>query len=50
MSPTSRGKRVIGYKLPVQTTFRELDEEGKIMLEPEATTEKRTLSYEIDQF
>ena len=35
-------KKVIGGKLPVQTIFPELDEEGKIILEPKAVTETRT--------
>ena len=35
-------KKVIGDKLPVQTILLELDEEGKIILEPEAVTETRT--------
>ena len=35
-------KKVIGDKLTVQTIFPELDEEGKIILEPEAITETRT--------
>jgi len=35
-------KNVIGDKLPVQTILPELDEEGKIILEPEAVTETRT--------
>eukprot|EP00253_Pinus_taeda_P002793 PITA_02793 len=35
-------KKVIGDKLPVQTILPELDEEGKIILEPEAVTETRT--------
>ena len=35
-------KKVIGNKLPVQTILPELDEEGKIILEPEAVTEIRT--------
>ena len=35
-------KNVIGDKLPVQTIFLELDEEGKIILEPEAVTKTRT--------
>jgi len=35
-------KKVIGDKLPVQTIFPELDEEGKIILEPEAVTKTRT--------
>ena len=35
-------KKVIGDKLPVQTILSELDEEGKIILEPEAVTETRT--------
>eukprot|EP00253_Pinus_taeda_P033714 PITA_33714 len=35
-------KKVIGDKLPVQTIFPELDEEGKIILEPEEVTETRT--------
>jgi hypothetical protein len=29
-------KKVIGDKIPVQTIFPELDEEGKITLDPEA--------------
>ena len=35
-------KKVIGGKLPVQTILPELDEEGKIISEPEAVTETRT--------
>jgi len=35
-------KKVIGENLPVQTILPELDEEGKIILEPEAVTETRT--------
>ena len=35
-------KKVIGEKLPVQTILPELDEEGKIILEPEAVIETRT--------
>jgi len=35
-------KKVISDKLPVQTIFTELDEEGKIILEPELFTETRT--------
>ena len=35
-------KKVIGDKIPVQTIFLELDDEGKIILEPEAVTEIRT--------
>ena len=35
-------KKVIGEKIPVQTILRELDEEGKIILEPESVTETRT--------
>ena len=34
--------KVIGDKLPAQTILLELDEEGKIILEPEAVTEIRT--------
>ena len=34
--------KVTGEKLPVQTIFIELDEEGKIILEPEAVMETRT--------
>ena len=34
--------KVIGDKLPIQTILLELDEEGKIILEPEAVTETRT--------
>ena len=35
-------KKNIGEKLPVQTMLPELDEEGKIILEPEEITEIRT--------
>ena len=35
-------KKVIGENLPVQTILPELDEERKIILEPEAVTETRT--------
>ena len=35
-------KKVIGDKIPVQTIFLELDEEGKTILEPEAVMETRT--------
>ena len=35
-------KKVIGENIPVQTILPELDEEGKIILEPEAVTETRT--------
>ena len=35
-------KNVIGEKILVQTILLELDEEGKIILEPEAFTETRT--------
>ena len=35
-------KNVIGDKLPVQTIFPEIDEEGKIILEPEEVSETRT--------
>ena len=35
-------KKVIGENISVQTIFLELDEEGKIILEPEAVTETRT--------
>ena len=35
-------KNVIGDKLPVQTILPELDEEGKIILEPKAVKETRT--------
>ena len=35
-------ERVIGDKLPVQTIFPELDDQGKTILEPEAVTETRT--------
>ena len=35
-------KKVIGNKFPVQTIFPELDEEGKIILEPEVVNETRT--------
>jgi len=35
-------KKVISDKLPVQTILPELDEKGKLILEPEAVTETRT--------
>ena len=35
-------KKVMGDKIPVQTMSPELDEEGKIILEPEEVTETRT--------
>ena len=35
-------KKVIGENLAVQTILIELDEEGKIILEPEVVTETRT--------
>ena len=35
-------KKVIGDKILVQTILPELNEEGKIILEPEAVTETRT--------
>ena len=35
-------KNVIGENLPVQTILPKLDEEGKIMLEPEAVIETRS--------
>ena len=35
-------KKVIGENILVQTIFPELDEEGKIILEPEAVTKTRT--------
>ena len=34
-------KKVISDKIPVQTIFPKLDEEGKIILEPEVVTETR---------
>ena len=34
-------KKVIGNKIPVITIFPELNEEGKIILEPELVTETR---------
>ena len=34
-------KKVIGYKIPVQTILPELDKEGRIILEPEAITDTR---------
>jgi hypothetical protein len=34
-------KKVIGDKIPVQTILRELDEEGKIILDTEAITDTR---------
>ena len=35
-------KKVIGENILVQTIFLELDEEGKIILEPEAVTKTKT--------
>jgi len=35
-------KKVINDKLPIQTVFPELDEEGNIILDPEAFMETRT--------
>ena len=35
-------KKVIGENLPIQTILPELDEEGKIILEPKAVMETRT--------
>ena len=40
--PVSCLKKVIGDKLLVQRIFPELNEEGKIILEPEVVTETRT--------
>ena len=34
-------KKFIGNKIPVQTILPELDEEGKIILDPEVVTETR---------
>jgi hypothetical protein len=34
-------KKAIGDKIPVQTIFLELDEEGKIILDTEAITDTR---------
>ena len=36
-------KKVIGDNLPIQTILPELDEEGKLILEPEEITEIRTI-------
>ena len=35
-------KKFIGEKIPVQKIFPELDEEGKIIFEPDAVIETRT--------
>ena len=35
-------KKVIGDKIPIQTILPELDEEGKVILEPENISETRT--------
>ena len=35
-------KKVIGENIPIQTILPELEEEGKIILEPGAVTETRT--------
>ena len=43
-------KKVTGENLPVQTILPKLDEEGKIILESEAVTEKELDKYKIDQF
>ena len=37
-------KKVIGDKLPVQTIFPKLDEEGKIILEPDSSHENKNLT------
>ena len=42
-------KKVIGDTLLVQIILLEIDEEGKIILEPEAITKQELNSYEIDQ-
>jgi len=34
-------KKVIGDKIPLETMFPEFEEEGKIILEPEAVTKTR---------
>ena len=34
-------KKVIGNKIPIQTILPKLDEEGKIILDPEVVTETR---------
>ena len=39
--------KVIGENIPVQTILPELDEEGKIILEPEVVTETRTRQLRI---
>jgi len=43
-------KKFIGDKLPVQTILPELDEEGKIISEPEGVTKQELDSYKINQF
>jgi hypothetical protein len=43
-------KKVIGDKIPVQTILPELDEEGKIILEPEAIIDTRIHQLRIDPF
>ena len=35
-------KKVIGENIPIQKILRELDEEGKIILEPEVVRETKT--------
>jgi hypothetical protein len=43
-------KKVIGDKIPVQTIFLELDEEGKIILEPKTIfIETRSRNYGTKQ-
>ena len=39
--------KVIGDKIPVQTIFLELEEEGKIILDPEAINEKHAYSASV---
>jgi hypothetical protein len=39
-------KKGIGDKIPIQTIFPELDEEGKIILEPKDITDTRILPVE----
>ena len=40
-------KKVIGDEIPNQTIFLEIDEEGKVILEPKKIFETRANNYEL---